>query len=152
MSEMSPFYLPPKLDFVFKRLFGDPDHIEHLVRFLQAALTLPKKDFVAVRERGSDMAGIVARLAELSADEEMRMLAEAREKAERDRLARDRHIREESLAQGMEKGMEKGVEKGQAEIVRRMLRANMALSDIAGLAGWSEAEIEAMAARDNSRT
>lgn len=48
MTEMpsfaSPIFLPPKVDFVFKRLFGGEGGAIHLVRFLQAALGLADEE------------------------------------------------------------------------------------------------------------
>ncbi len=48
MTETPLDILSPKYDFVFKRLFGDANHIAPLAAFLQAALGLPEEEFAEI--------------------------------------------------------------------------------------------------------
>jgi len=48
MPELVPVILSPLVDFVFKRLFGDPAYISHLIAFLQSVLTLPADEYEEV--------------------------------------------------------------------------------------------------------
>jgi hypothetical protein len=40
--------IPPKYDFMFKRLFGDRDNTRALVNFLKAVLDLPVEEYKAL--------------------------------------------------------------------------------------------------------
>ena len=51
-------------------------------------------------------------LKELSREEGLQLVEEAKEKARRDQAARERDSFNEGLDQGMEQGIEKGMEKG----------------------------------------
>ena len=48
MPEASPPLLSPRNDFVFKRIFGDSEHIGPLAAFLQSALGLPAEEFAGL--------------------------------------------------------------------------------------------------------
>jgi predicted transposase/invertase (TIGR01784 family) len=45
---MPPKTLPPKLDYIFKMLFGDAENTDILEGFLRAALNLPEEDYRAL--------------------------------------------------------------------------------------------------------
>ena len=123
---------------------SDGTELWEWMRFLSSETP---EEFAAVKERGPEMAEAVARLAELSADEEMRMLADAREKARRDQIARMRYAREEGKAEGRAEG--KAEEK--TETARRMLRLKMPLADIARLTDLPVTEVERLAAGEKNR-
>jgi predicted transposase/invertase (TIGR01784 family) len=101
--------------------------------WLRFMASVTPEDFAAVKERGPDMAELVVRLEELSADKEMRVLMDAREKARRDQIARERYVREEA----------------EAVIARRMLRKKMPVAEVASLTGLSEADVKRLAAEEN---
>ena len=95
----------------------------------------------------------------LSGDEEVRFMAEARQKAIMDYNARydggwrdgKAQGREEGLAEGLAQGEVKGRMEGRTEgllsVAENALRKDMPLPDIAELTGLSLVEIEALAAR-----
>ena len=91
------------------------------------------------------MAEAVARLMELSAEEEMRMLAGEREEARRDQLARERYVRQEGEA----KGRAEGEASKQVEIALRLLRMQMSQADVANTTGLSEADVKRLALEEN---
>ncbi|MDR2390282.1 MAG: Rpn family recombination-promoting nuclease/putative transposase [Planctomycetota bacterium] len=82
-----------------------------------------KPEFEALARKDALMAEVYGTLLELSADEKTRLLAESREKARRDYIARMRGSREEGLAKGMEKGLAKGRVEGEIESILRVLAA-----------------------------
>ena len=57
----------------------------------------------------------VDQLEEVSRDEALQILADAREKARMDKIAELDYSREEGLAQGMEKGRQEGLTEGRQE-------------------------------------
>ena len=73
----------------------------------------------------------------LSSDEEVRFMAEARQKAIMDYNAR------------YDGGVRDGKALGRMEVAENALRKNMSVSDIAEITGLSLAEVEALAARLN---
>ena len=92
-------------------------------------------------------------LKELSADERMRLVAEAQEKARRDERGRILYAREEGLEQGREEGLEKGLAQGlekgheegrteqRLETARLMLAGDVPIADIAKFTRLSEDEV-----------
>jgi predicted transposase/invertase (TIGR01784 family) len=110
-----------------------------------------------LEQRNPEIRKAVGVLMELSADERMRMLYEAREKARRDEVSRMSGARREGLAEGLEKGLEKGraegLEKGRAEgrieVARNLLKTNMPVADIAAaVIGLPAGEIRRLAGED----
>ena len=89
----------------------------------------------------------------LTSEEQQQLLAEAREKYRRDRLARDENMFEQGMEKGMEKGkvtgiaegMEKGKVAGIAEgmqaVALSMLKAQADIAFISKITGLSEEEI-----------
>jgi predicted transposase/invertase (TIGR01784 family) len=95
----------------------------------------------------------IGKLRAMSADEEERYWAEAREKALRDEVTLLAVAREEGLEEGLEKGREEGLEKGREEATRETARNLIqlgALSDaqIAQATGLTRAQVEALRAID----
>ncbi len=66
------------------------------------------------------------------------MLADARDKWLWDQAARKRQY----LKEGEAKGRAEGEVIGEARIIRRMLRTNTPIAEIAGMTGWLVAEVE----------
>ncbi|MDR3313520.1 MAG: hypothetical protein LBS96_03575 [Oscillospiraceae bacterium] len=81
-----------------------------------------------------------AYLAELSEDEENRLLAEARLKAQRDEYSRVTGARKE----GLEQGLEQGLLKGKAEVARNLALAGMDVATIAALTGLDAVQLDAL--------
>lgn len=107
-----------------------------------------EEDLFMLSERNPQIKKAVAVLAELSADEETRLLNDAREKALRDEAARLDGAKQEGLKEGLKEGLEKGLEKGarkaQLKIARNMLRSDLPVETIAAYTGLSLAEIDAL--------
>lgn len=108
------------------------------MRFLSSKTST---EFAAAKERSPIMAKMVARLAELSADEAERMLAEARDKAEHDQIARERH----ALRKGRAEGKAEGEETALRKVALRLLRTGLPKAEIAEATSLSLAEIERLA-------
>jgi len=70
--------------------------------------------------RSPELKKAVGVLKELSADERMRMLAEAREKARRDEASRVNWAVEEGERRGEKRGEKRGMEQAKREIARAM--------------------------------
>lgn len=81
------------------------------------------------------------RLSHLSEDDMTRMLYEAREKAQRDRIS----FLKDAWEEGRETGWESGQESAKAEIALHMLREGMDLDTIARLTGLSPQRIRQLA-------
>ena len=105
----------------------------------------PERWFTLRRLEESEVAAkAAARLMELSADDETRMLADAREKARRDQIARERYVREESRAEGRAEGEANK----QIEIARRLLQKKMSVSEVASTTGLPESDVRRLAVED----
>jgi predicted transposase/invertase (TIGR01784 family) len=104
------------------------------LRFLNAA---KKEEFDMLAETSGAMKRAVGVLANLSADEKKRMIAEAREKELRDQISREQGAERRGLAEGLAKGRTEG----RTEIIYNMLKSGFSIVDIARVTGLSEAEI-----------
>ena len=95
--------------------------------------------------KGGDMKKAMFRLKELSREEGVRLVEEAKEKARRDQAARERDSfdsgRIEGKAEGMAQGIERGMEKGKMELVVNMLKKGMNISLLSKFTGFSEETI-----------
>ncbi len=105
-----------------------------------------RAEFDSLAGKGGAMAEAVARLMELSADEKARMLADARDKWLWDQAARKRQY----LKEGEAKGRAEGEVIGEARIIRRMLRTNTPIAEIAVMTGWSVTEVERLAEEEQA--
>jgi predicted transposase/invertase (TIGR01784 family) len=105
-----------------------------------------------IAERSPQMMKAVGVLKELSADEQMRMLADAREKARRDIASRMNWARHEGRAEGKEEGRQEGREEGRKEgktenkieIARKLLARNRPIDEIIEDTGLTRREIESL--------
>jgi predicted transposase/invertase (TIGR01784 family) len=104
------------------------------LRFLNAA---KKEEFDMLAETNVAMKKAVGILADLSADDKKRMIAEAREKELRDQISREQGAKRKALAEGLAKGRTER----DTEIVRNMLKLGFSLKDVTRVTGLSEAEI-----------
>ena len=84
----------------------------------------------------------------LSGDEELRRLAELRQRAIRDEIAIKRIAAEEGLKEGLEKGMEKGIKKGMKKgiysVAKKMLSEKVDIDTIIKFTGLSKEEIKSI--------
>ena len=87
--------------------------------------------------KGEDMKKAMFRLKELSREEGLQLVEEAKEKARRDQAARER----DSFNSGIERGMKQGIEKNQTDLVINMLKNGLNTSLISKITGLSEEEI-----------
>ena len=88
----------------------------------------------------------VTELKGMSEDEELRILAELREKGRRDEYAARQYAIKQGLQEGREKGIKEGIKEGRKEkvieIVKNMLKKKMKVEEICEITGLSINEIE----------
>jgi predicted transposase/invertase (TIGR01784 family) len=107
-------------------------------RWLKFLNSTKKEEFDMLQRQYPELQKPVARLMELSADEETRLLAEAREKAERDYAAGMHWSRQE----GRQEGLTEGLTEGKREVARSMLQRGMPVELVMELTGLTRDEIE----------
>ena len=85
-------------------------------------------------------------LKELSREESLRLVEEAREKAWKDQRAREddsfNRGMERGVKQGMEQGVKQGMNKGKKELIMSMLEKGMEITLLSRFTGLSEEEIK----------
>ena len=111
-------------------------------------------------KRSKEMGEIMDWTRPLTSEEQQQLLAEAREKYRRDRLARDENMFEQgmekgkvaSIAEGMEKGkvagIAEGMEKGMQAVALSMLKAQADIAFISKITGLSTDEIDKLKKKD----
>ncbi len=100
----------PKLP---KKKIKELDDIELWLDFLkESAKEGNEKRLKELRERSEIMGAAINQLMEISADEKMRELYRAREKARLDMISRLKYAENKGIAKGIAKGIEKGIEEG----------------------------------------
>ncbi|MCY6354174.1 PD-(D/E)XK nuclease family transposase [Clostridium sp. ZS2-4] len=124
--------LDPKIDFVFKNIFGSDKHPKILISFLNATLK-PKYQITKVKIKNTDLEKhflddkfsrldvkaetsnneIKNELVRLSNDEEQRMLYEMRAKILKDKIS--------ALNKAKDEGREEGRRKEKKEIARKLI-------------------------------
>ena len=137
---------------------------------LTRSVELTEEEIEVIASRSKMMKQAVDQLEEVSRDEALQILADAREKARMDKIAELDYSREEGLAKGMEKGrlegrqeglaqgmekglaegMEKGMEKGRQEgrterdkeVILNMLKEKTDINFISKVTGLSIEEIK----------
>jgi predicted transposase/invertase (TIGR01784 family) len=114
---------------------GDDTKLCDWLKFISAET---RDEFESLAGKDAAMAKAYARLMELSADEAMRLRADARAKWEWDNESRMQESREEGLA----KGLAKGKAEERMQIIRQMLEMRMPVDVIAKATGLPEGEIE----------
>jgi predicted transposase/invertase (TIGR01784 family) len=98
------------------------------------------EEFDMLAERSPEMGKVVGLLKELSMDEQVQMMYEAREKARRDHEARIRFAENEGLA----RGEARGAEREKREIARKMLMRGTPLAYIVEDTGLSITDIQSL--------
>jgi predicted transposase/invertase (TIGR01784 family) len=74
-----------------------------------------EEEFDMLAKEYPEVTKVVGELKKLSLGERLRMLSDEREKRRKDRLARERYVREEGIVLGMEKGIALGKEEARKE-------------------------------------
>ena len=112
------------------------------------------KEVSKIMEKNKDIKVAKEELYKISNDDELRKIAELREKAIRDENATLAYYKEEGLKEGLKEGLEKGIEQGieqgkkqgiqeaKIEIIKRMIKANMKIEQIMELTNFTKEEIE----------
>lgn len=107
-----------------------------------AFLDDPNKEEVSkIMENNQEIKKAMNELEEMSEDEELRRLAELREKAIRDEKNGLRHAREEGIKEGIEEGIKQGIGQGIEQVTKKMIKLNMPVEDIINVTGLKEEEI-----------
>ena len=101
---------------------------------LTRSVELTEEEIEVIASRSKMMKQAVDQLEEVSRDEALQILADAREKARMDKIAELDYSREEGLAQGMEKGRQ--------EVILNMLKEKTDISFISKVTGLSIEEIK----------
>lgn len=90
-----------------------------------------------IMKENSEIKEAMSELKKISEDEELRRVAELREKAIRDEKNGLRHAKED----GIKEGIKEGIEKGKKQVAKRMLDLNMPLQDIINATDLTEEQI-----------
>ena len=92
-------------------------------------------------KRSKEMGEIMDWTRPLTSEEQQQLLAEAREKYRRDRLARDEHVFEQGMEKGKVAGIAEGMEKERQATALSMLKAQADIAFISKITGLSTDEI-----------
>ena len=84
----------------------------------------------------------IDRMRKAYAQDEIRAVIEAQEKAKRDEISRLSFAERKGRKEGREEGLEAGREEAQKEVARRMLALGLELDIISQATGFSELELE----------
>ncbi len=107
-----------------------------------------EEEYAMVAERNPQISKAVVRLRALSENEQIRDLADRREKARRDEESHTRLARQEGERKGRQEGEQIGEQKGRQEerlaFARRMLMRNRPIAEIIEDTGLTREEIEAL--------
>jgi len=109
-----------------------------------------QKEVSKIMKENEEIKKAMNELEEMSEDEELRRLAELKEKAIRDEKNRLRHAIEEGLEKGMKEGMQEGMQKGMEEgkremaikIAKRLKEEGVSIQKIKEITELTQEEIE----------
>jgi predicted transposase/invertase (TIGR01784 family) len=145
---------------VFKKVFGE--NLFVLGSFLKSVLDVPKvheldgtplsgwmrffrareeEDFEMLAQTNPAIAEAWGVIKHLSADESVRMIAEAREKAHRDMVSAEASAHNK----GLQKGLQKGRQEERIEVARNALREKLPEETVVKLTGLSLEEVKYLA-------
>lgn len=108
---------------------------------LKESRRMGEREGKELSSKGQEMEEAMFHLKELSRDEGLRLVEEAREKAWKDQAAREDESFDRGIKRGIEKGIEKGIKQGKQELVVSMLKNGMEVSLISKITGFSKEEI-----------
>ena len=100
-----------------------------------------EKEVSKIMNENKEIEEAMNELEEMSKDEELRRVAELREKAIRDEKNGLRHARQEGIEEGMRKGIERGIEQGIEEVAKRMISLNHSIQDIIQITGLNKEQV-----------
>ena len=115
---------------------------------LKESRRMGEREWKELSQRGHEMEEAMAYLRKFSEEEQFQILAEAREKNRRDRMARDEYV----FDQGKEEGLTTGIQKGRMEIIFNMLQKKADISFISEVTGLPVTEIQKLQKRLQNRT
>ncbi|MCY4512570.1 MAG: Rpn family recombination-promoting nuclease/putative transposase [Bdellovibrionales bacterium] len=108
---------------------------------LKESKKMGERESKELSAKGQEMEEAMFHLKELSREEGLRLVEEARDKAWKDQMAREDDSFNRGIKQGIEQGMEKGIDKGKKELIMSMLKKGMEVSLLSKFTGLSEEEI-----------
>ena len=108
---------------------------------LKESKRMGEKESEELSAKGEDMKRAMFRLKELSREEGLQLVEEAKEKARRDQAARERDSFNGGMEEGIEKGKIEGNFEGKAELIISMLKNEPNISLISKITGLPEEEI-----------
>ena len=128
---------------------GDETQLWDWMKFLSAR---SEEDLNMIAQRNPQVKKAVARLMELSKDEQTRLLYESRQKMEWDNISREKDARAEGLREGRKEGRKEGQKEGWTEgrkreriiIAKKLLSRNRPIDEIMEDTGLSRDEIETL--------
>lgn len=112
------------------------------MKFLKAER---KEDLEMLAQENQYIKQVSGSLMELSQDEAVRLLEEAREKERRDNASRMKGAFREGKLEGLQEGEKKGKLENRKEIAKQMLRDKMPVETISKYTGFQISDIEALA-------
>lgn len=95
-----------------------------------------------IMEENKEIKEAMEELEKISKDEELRRVAELREKAIRDEQNGLRHAKAEGRDEGIKEGIKQGIKQGIQKVVKKLIQSNMSITDISELTGLTEEEIK----------
>ena len=96
-----------------------------------------EKEVSKIMNENKEIEEAMNELEEMSKDEELRRVAELREKAIRDEKNGLRHARQEGIEEGMKKGIQQGIE----EVAKRMINLNHSVQEIIQITGLNKEQV-----------
>lgn len=101
-----------------------------------------KEELKEIMEENEKIKEAVEELTGMSKDEELRILAELREKGRRDEYARRQYAIKQGLAEGRERGLKEGQREEKIKVAKNMLKKDIKVDDIIEITGLTKEEIE----------
>ena len=126
-----------EIDILESKKVPDKDE-SNLATWLRFMNTDDKEELDKMAVRNAALESAVCKYKKLTADERIRMIAEEKEKAWKDRQAEIKAAKEE----GLEQGEEMGRNEREIEIARNLLNSGMDVEFVSRNTGLSEKEIE----------
>ena len=120
------------------------DFRENWCYILKYAPHISGSEFDTIRNKGKEMGNAVEKLWDLSEEEHIQELMEAKEKQRMDQEAREDDAREEGLKKGIEKGIEKGRKERNKEVALNLLAKGLDISTICECTELTEKEVQAL--------
>lgn len=100
------------------------------------------KEVSEIMGKNKNIKNAMEELEEMSEDEELRRVAELKEKYIRDEINMRRGALEDGFNEGMQKGIKEGGKLKQKEIAKNMIKNGIQINDIVKMTGLSKKEIE----------